>query len=135
MKVFVNGTFDILHIGHLELLNYAKSLGTYLVVAIDSDNRVTEKKGSDRPFNKIDNRIALLSNLKAVDKVLVFNTDFELESIIEQYNPDIMIVGSDWKDRTVIGSEYAKKVVFFDRIIDESTTKTIENYINRRHLH
>jgi D-beta-D-heptose 7-phosphate kinase/D-beta-D-heptose 1-phosphate adenosyltransferase len=135
MKVFVNGTFDILHIGHLELLNYAKSLGTYLVVAIDSDNRVTEKKGSDRPFNKIDNRIALLSNLKAVDKVLVFNTDFELESIIEQYNPDIMIVGSDWKDRTVIGSEYAKKVVFFDRTIDESTTKTIENYINRRHLH
>ena len=135
MKVFVNGTFDILHIGHLELLNYAKSLGTYLLVAIDSDNRVTEKKGSDRPFNKIDNRIALLSNLKAVDKVLVFNTDFELESIIEQYNPDIMIVGSDWKDRTVIGSEYAKKVVFFDRIIDESTTKTIENYINRRHLH
>ena len=135
MKVFVNGTFDILHIGHLELLNYAKSLGTYLVVAIDSDNRVTEKKGSDRPFNKIDNRIALLSNLKAVDKVLVFNTDFELESIIEQYNPDIMIVGSDWKDKTVIGSEYAKKVVFFDRTIDESTTKTIENYINRRHLH
>lgn len=135
MKVFVNGTFDILHIGHLELLNYAKSLGTYLVVAIDSDNRATEKKGSDRPFNKIDNRIALLSNLKAVDKVLVFNTDFELESIIEQYNPDIMIVGSDWKDRTVIGSEYAKKVVFFDRTIDESTTKTIENYINRRHLH
>ena len=135
MKVFVNGTFDILHIGHLELLNYAKSLGTYLVVAIDSDNRVTEKKGSDRPFNKIDNRVALLSNLKAVDKVLVFNTDFELESIIEQYNPDIMLVGSDWKDKTVIGSEYAKELVFFDRTIDESTTKTIENYINRRHMY
>lgn len=135
MKIFVNGTFDILHIGHLELLNYAKSLGTYLVVAVDSDNRVTEKKGSDRPFNKIDNRVGLLSNLKAVDKVLVFNTDFELESIIEQYNPDIMLVGSDWKDKTVIGSEYAKKLVFFDRTIDESTTKTIENYINRRHLH
>jgi rfaE bifunctional protein nucleotidyltransferase chain/domain len=135
MKVFVNGTFDILHMGHLDLLNYAKSLGTYLVVAIDSDNRVTEKKGSDRPFNKIDNRVALLSNLKAVDKVLVFNSDIELESIIEQYNPDIMLVGSDWKNKKVIGSEYAKELVFFDRVIDESTTKTIENYINRRHLH
>lgn len=135
MKVFVNGTFDILHMGHLDLLNYAKSLGTYLVVAIDSDNRVTEKKGSDRPFNKIDNRVALLSNLKAVDKVLVFNTDIELESIIEQYKPDVMIVGSDWKNKKVIGSEYAKELVFFDRVIDESTTKTIENYINRRHLH
>ena len=44
MKVFVNGTFDILHMGHLDLLNYAKSLGTYLLVAVDSDNRVTEKK-------------------------------------------------------------------------------------------
>ena len=135
MKVFVNGTFDILHIGHLDLLNYAKSLGTYLLVAVDSDNRVTEKKGSDRPFNKIANRVALLSNLKAVDKVLVFNSDIELESIIEQYNPDIMLVGSDWKNKTVIGSEYAKELVFFDRVIDESTTKTIENYINRRHLH
>jgi D-beta-D-heptose 7-phosphate kinase/D-beta-D-heptose 1-phosphate adenosyltransferase len=135
MKVFVNGTFDILHMGHLDLLNYAKSLGTYLLVAVDSDNRVTEKKGSDRPFNKINNRVALLSNLKAVDKVLVFNSDIELESIIEQYNPDIMLVGSDWKNKKVIGSEYAKELVFFDRVIDESTTKTIENYINRRHLH
>ena len=135
MKVFVNGTFDILHIGHLDLLNYAKSLGTYLLVAVDSDNRVTEKKGSDRPFNKIANRVALLSNLKAVDNVLVFNSDIELESIIEQYNPDIMLVGSDWKNKKVIGSEYAKELVFFDRVIDESTTKTIENYINRRHLH
>ena len=135
MKVFVNGTFDILHMGHLDLLNYAKSLGTYLLVAVDSDNRVTEKKGSDRPFNKINNRVALLSKLKAVDKVLVFNSDIELESIIEQYNPDIMLVGSDWKNKKVIGSEYAKELVFFDRVIDESTTKTIENYINRRHLH
>ena len=71
MKVFVNGTFDILHMGHLDLLNYAKSLGTHLLVAVDSDNRVTEKKGSDRPFNKIDNRVALLQNLKAVDEVKV----------------------------------------------------------------
>lgn len=135
MKVFVNGTFDILHMGHLDLLNRAKSLGTYLLVAVDSDNRVTEKKGSDRPFNKIDNRVALLNNLKAVDEVKVFNSDIELEMILQQYKPDIMMIGSDWKGKPVIGSEYAKELIFFDRIIDESTTKTIENYINRRHLH
>lgn len=135
MRVFVNGTFDILHMGHLDLLNYAKSLGTHLLVAVDSDNRVTEKKGSDRPFNKIDNRVALLQNLKAVDEVKVFNSDFELKVIIQEYSPDIMIVGSDWQNKIVIGSEYAKELVFFDRVIDESTTKTIENYINRRHLH
>ena len=135
MRIFVNGTFDILHMGHLDLLNYAKSLGTYLLVAIDSDNRVTEKKGSDRPFNKIANRISLLSNLKAVDEVKIFNNDFELEIIIQNYKPDIMIVGSDWKGKIIIGSKYAKQLIFFDRKIDESTTKTIENYINRRHLH
>ena len=135
MKVFVNGTFDILHMGHLDLLNRAKSLGTYLLVAVDSDNRVTEKKGSDRPFNKIDNRVALLNNLKAVDEVKVFNSDIELEMILQQYKPDIMMIGSDWKGKSVIGSEYAKELIFFDRVIDESTTKTIENYINRRHLH
>ena len=134
MRIFVNGTFDILHMGHLDLLNYAKNLGTYLLVAVDSDNRVTEKKGSDRPFNKIDNRVALLQNLKAVDEVKVFNSDIELEMIIQNYRPDIMIVGGDWRGKTVIGSEYAKQLVFFDRVIDESTTKTIENYINRRHL-
>jgi len=135
MRIFVNGTFDILHMGHLDLLNYAKSLGTHLLVAIDSDNRVTEKKGSDRPFNKIANRISLLNNLKAVDEVKIFNNEFELEIIIQNYKPDIMIVGSDWKGKIVIGSKYAKQLIFFDRKIDESTTKTIENYINRRHLH
>jgi len=51
MKIFVNGTFDVLHPGHLDLLNYAKSLGDFLLVAIDSDQRVASKKGMDRPVN------------------------------------------------------------------------------------
>ena len=135
IKVFVNGTFDVLHIGHLELLNYAKQLGTILLIAIDSDRRVSEKKGADRPFNNIINRLSLLENLKAVDMVEVFDSDSELENIIKEYQPDIMVVGSDWRDKKVIGSEFAKKLVFYDRIINESTTKTIESYINRRYLH
>ena len=135
IKVFVNGTFDVLHIGHLELLNYAKQLGTTLLIAIDSDRRVSDKKGADRPFNNIINRLSLLENLKAVDMVEVFDSDSELENIIKEYQPDIMVVGSDWRDKKVIGSEFAKKLVFYDRIINESTTKTIESYINRRYLH
>ena len=135
IKVFVNGTFDVLHIGHLELLNYAKQLGTTLLIAIDSDRRVSDKKGADRPFNNIINRLSLLENLKPVDMVEVFDSDSELENIIKEYQPDIMVVGSDWRDKKVIGSEFAKKLVFYDRIINESTTKTIESYINRRYLH
>jgi len=134
-RVFVNGTFDVLHRGHLELLNYAKSLGDFLFVAIDSDARITEKKGSDRPFNNQVNRLAVMQNLKPVDRVAVFANDHELIDLIKDYRPDIMIVGSDWQNRPVIGSQYSKSLMFFDRISNESSTKTIESYLNRRHLH
>ena len=125
-KIFVNGCFDLLHRGHLALLNHAKSQGDYLLVAIDSDQRVAQHKGSSRPVNDQITRKLILENLKAVDQ--------ELIDIIQAYQPDVMIVGGDWRGRSVIGSQYAKSLVFFDRIDDESTTKTIENYLDRRHL-
>jgi D-beta-D-heptose 7-phosphate kinase/D-beta-D-heptose 1-phosphate adenosyltransferase len=134
-KVFVNGSFDLLHRGHLNLLNYAKGLGNRLLVAIDSDNRIKEKKGEDRPLNNEINRVALLENLKAVDEVAVFNSDIGLINIIKNYEPDIMIVGSDWKGKPIIGSQYAKQLIYYERTLDESTTKTIESYINRRQVH
>ena len=135
MKVFINGSFDVLHNGHLDLLNYAKSLGDFLHVAIDSDRRISEKKGVDRPFNNEINRVALLENLKAVDKVAVFDSDNELINIIKLYEPDIMIVGSDWKGKPIIGSQHTKQLIYYERVLDESTTKTIEGYINRRQMH
>ena len=132
VKVFVNGTFDLLHTGHLDLLNYAKSLGDVLVVGIDADERVKEKKGFDRPINNQVTRKTLLSNLKAVDDVEIFHTDDDLVRLISKHSPNIMIVGSDWKDKTVIGSEHAEKLIFFDRVNDESTTNTLENFLKRR---
>ena len=134
VKVFVNGSFDVLHTGHLNLLNFAKSRGDYLMVALDSDRRISEKKGPNRPFNNQATRIALMAALKPVDRVSVFDSDDELRCIIKEYAPDIMIVGSDWKGKPVIGSEYAKCVCFFDRVDNESTTRTIEGYIDRRQL-
>lgn len=131
-KVFVNGTFDLLHVGHLQLLNFAKSYGDYLIVAIDTDNRVREKKGSTRPIHNQDERSFFLRMLKPVDQVEMFSSDQELEELIKGFNPDIMIVGSDWKGKPVIGSQYAKKLIFFDRIGDYATTKTIQSIINRR---
>jgi rfaE bifunctional protein nucleotidyltransferase chain/domain len=131
MNVFVNGTFDILHRGHLELLNYAKSLGDFLLVGIDSDDRVKEKKGPTRPIYNQEERKFFLENLKSVDSVDIFSSDNELESIIKSFKPDIMVVGSDWKGKSVIGSHYAAKLIFFDRIGDYATTKTIQSIVNR----
>ena len=131
-KVFVNGTFDVLHAGHLALLNYAKSLGDYLIVGIDTDERVKEKKGSTRPVNGVEDRTLMLINLKSVDEVKHFGTDEELENLVKSAQPDIMVVGSDWKDKSVIGSYHAAKLIFFDRIDGYSSTKIIESIIDRR---
>lgn len=129
-KIFVNGTFDILHRGHLELLNYAKSLGDYLYVGIDVDERVKEKKGLERPIHNQEERKFFLENLKSVDEVRYFSTDEELENLVKTIQPDIMIVGSDWKGKSVIGSYYAAKLIFFDRIGDYSTTNIITSIQN-----
>ena len=131
-KVFVNGTFDLLHRGHLDLLNYAKSLGEYVIVGIDSDERVKQMKGSSRPINCLMDRAHMLANLKSVDEVRFFGSDEELEGLVKEVKPDIMVVGSDWKGKSVIGSYWAAKLIFFDRIGEYATTKTIQDIINRR---
>ena len=129
--IFVNGTFDVLHPGHVQLLNYAKSLGDTLTVGIDSDRRVTEKKGPSRPIYNIKDRSFMLQNLKSVDHVVVFDSDEELEHCLKTIRPDIMVVGSDWKGKSVIGSMYSAELKFFDRIEEYATTKTIQSIINR----
>ncbi len=124
--VWTNGCFDVLHRGHVEMLKYAKSLGDYLIVGIDADWRVSNSKGDNRPFNKQEDRKYLLESIRYVDKVVVFETSSELRGIINYFKPAIMVVGSDYKGKKVIGSEYAKEVKFFDRIKHYSTTKILE---------
>lgn len=133
-KIFVNGSFDLLHTGHLDLLWYAKSLGDHLHVAIDSDRRIQENKGVYRPINPCYNRKAIMESLKPVDSVSVFDTDEDLINTIKSYQPDIMVKGSDWRGGHIIGGEYCKEILYYERVNDESTTKTIENFINRRQL-
>jgi D-beta-D-heptose 7-phosphate kinase/D-beta-D-heptose 1-phosphate adenosyltransferase len=129
--VFVNGTFDVLHRGHLMLLKYAKSQGTKLIVAIDTDERIKEKKGDSRPINVESERMFMLQHLNMVDLVLSFGTDKQLEDLIKKINPDVMVVGSDWKGKPVIGSQYAKTLKFFDRIDGYSSTKIIQSIADR----
>lgn len=131
-KVFINGTFDIIHPGHLAMINFAKSLGEFLFIGIDSDIRVKELKGPSRPINDQHMRKLLLENLKAVDEVQIFGTDQELIDMIKQC--DIMVKGSDYKYKPVIGREVCKELIFFDRLNDYSSTKTIESITNRRHM-
>lgn len=134
MRIFVNGSFDLLHTGHLDMLFYAKSLGTHLHVAIDNDERIRYNKGNDRPVNPLYIRKAIMSSLKPVDTVSVFGTDDELINTIRAYSPDIMVKGSDWRGKKVIGEEYCNQVIFYERVNDESTSKIIEDFIARRQL-
>jgi rfaE bifunctional protein nucleotidyltransferase chain/domain len=128
-KVFVNGTFDLLHEGHIALINYAKSLGDEVNVAIDSDDRVKRLKGESRPINNQTERSTLLINLKAVDNVYIFDTDEELEYLVSLH--DVMVKGSDYKDKLIIGQDVCKELVFFDRIDGYSTTQKIQDIADR----
>tara|TARA_B100001063_G_scaffold195369_1_gene187046 strand:+ start:3713 stop:4111 length:399 start_codon:yes stop_codon:yes gene_type:complete len=127
MKIsFVNGCFDVLHPGHIEMLKYARSSGDYLIVAIDSDRKVEEMKGPERPIFPQHDRALMLKAIRYVDVVHIFDTKEDLEQLLESIQPDIMVIGSDWKGKEVVGSQYAKSVRFFDRIGGYSTTKTIQ---------
>ena len=128
-RVFVNGTFDILHIGHLALLNYAKSLGDELTVAIDSDQRIRRLKGPGRPIHSEDERTILLLNLKAVDWVVRFDSDEELRNYVKQC--DIMVKGSDYRGKPIVGEDVCKRINFFERIDGYSSTKIIQNITAR----
>jgi D-beta-D-heptose 7-phosphate kinase / D-beta-D-heptose 1-phosphate adenosyltransferase len=122
--VWTNGCFDILHLGHLRLLEYAKSRGDFLIVGIDSDERVKQLKGKQRPINNEFFRKEMLESIRWVDNVVVFSSDNQLEKFI-QSTADLIVVGSDYINKRVIGSQYAK-VDFFDRIEGFSTTEIIE---------
>jgi D-beta-D-heptose 7-phosphate kinase/D-beta-D-heptose 1-phosphate adenosyltransferase len=134
MKVFINGTFDILHPGHMRLITFASNYGDYLKIGIDSDSRVKKLKGASRPINNQDTRATMLFHVKGVDEVSIFDSEEELINIIREYEPDYMVVGSDYRNKKVIGSEYAKKLIFFDRIEEYSSTRVIEKIRDERTL-
>jgi len=125
-RIVINGTFDILHLGHIRLLNYARSIvNSYVYVLIDSDRRVRELKGEHRPVNSEYERASLLHALRSVDRVDIFDTDDELREYIRRFQPDLMIKGSDYRGQTIIGREYCKDIEFFDRLERYSTTNKV----------
>ena len=126
-RVWVNGCFDILHRGHIELFKYSKSLGDNLIVGVDSDQKVKKDKGYHRPYNCLADRVEMLEAIKYIDEVCWFHDTLGLSNLIKYKKPDIMVIGSDWRGKTVVGSEHCKELKFFDRINGYSTTKILEN--------
>ena len=122
--VFTNGVFDILHVGHLKLLNYAKTLGNRLIVGINSDSSVKRLKGDLRPINDQDTRKESLLELGFVDDVIVFEEDTPLEAITK-LEPDIIVKGGDYTFDTVVGNHLAK-IVIFPIVEGHSTTRIID---------
>ena len=126
MRIWVNGCFDVLHIGHISLLEYAKTLG-HVLVGVDSDERVKQLKGDDRPINSVEDRIKMLKSLKFVDDVCIFDTDIELNDILYLYQPDVIVIGDEYESKNIIGSEHAKRIDFFEKKNDISTTKILNH--------
>jgi D-beta-D-heptose 7-phosphate kinase/D-beta-D-heptose 1-phosphate adenosyltransferase len=132
-RVVVNGTFDIIHLGHLRLLDYARSLpNSYVLVLADSDCRIKQLKGNDRPINNEYERCSLLFALKSVDRVETFDSDEELIKLIKDFEPDVMVKGSDYRGKPIIGAEYCKEIKFYDRLGNYSTTNKIQDIAHRR---
>jgi rfaE bifunctional protein nucleotidyltransferase chain/domain len=125
--IWVNGCFDVLHRGHFELFNYAKSLGEKLIVGIDSDKKIERDKGVGRPYNKMSDRVYALMSLKAIDEVRQFTDREGLVELVKEIQPDILVVGADWRGKRIVGSQYAKEVIYFDRIGEHSTTNILNN--------
>lgn len=123
--IWTNGCFDILHIGHIQLFKFAKNLGTKLIVGIDSDQRVKTLKGKERPINTEKDRMCFLESIKYIDEVVIFNSENSLIENIKNKNIDIIVVGSDYINKKVVGSEFVKEVIFYDRIEQFSTTNII----------
>jgi rfaE bifunctional protein nucleotidyltransferase chain/domain len=126
IRVWVNGTFDVLHIGHIKLLEFASQFGE-VRVGIDTDERVKKLKGELRPINTIKDRIDFMNSIKYVNSSVSFSTDEELCDRIKEWNTDIIVVGNDYKDKKVIGSHLVKEVIFFEKIDGYSSTKIIES--------
>lgn len=123
--VFTNGCFDILHSGHVRIIEFAKSQGDLLILGLNSDASVRRLKGPSRPVNKQNDRAIVVSALEAVDGVVLFKEDTPL-NLIKIIKPDILVKGADYTTDNVVGREYAGKVVLCPLVKGKSTTNIIK---------
>lgn len=130
MIVWVNGCFDVLHIGHIRLFKYASELGNHLVVGIDSDERVRELKGECRPHNTQEFRKEMLMSLKYVDDVVIYDSEEHMIETIIAQKVELMVVGNDYRFKDVIGEESVQAIAFFKKISGHSTSNILNHKEN-----
>ena len=134
MKVaFTNGCFDILHLGHLEILTKSKEFGDRLIVAVNSDESVRKIKGKERPINDFQTRSNMLASFSFVDYVVEFSDDTP-KKLIQIIKPDFLIKGGDYKKKDIVGndivSSYGGETIIIPLIDGLSSTNTI-NKLNK----
>ncbi len=130
--VFTNGVFDLIHTGHVKLLEDSKRLGDFLVVALNTDESVKKIKGKKRPIMSLRERVEILEAFEMVDEVLWFNEETPYE-IILKIKPDIIVKGGDYKPQDVVGKDivesYGGKVIIVPLVKGYSTTKIIKKIV------
>lgn len=132
--VFTNGCFDILHAGHVDYIIKAKEKGDILIVAINSDSSMKRIKGTSRPIVPQNERAFIISNLKSVDFVVIFEEDTPYE-IITKLVPDILVKGEDWSIENIVGKDIVEanggKVETIKFVNNQSTTNIIKTVLER----
>ena len=123
--VFTNGCFDILHAGHVSVLEFSRAKGDVLVVGLNSDESVRRLKGPTRPVNKQADRALVLAALESVSYVSIFKEDTPY-NLIKAVRPDVLVKGGDYKPSEIVGREFAGKVVRFALLKGRSTTGIIK---------
>lgn len=127
--VFTNGVFDLLHPGHIEVLDMARREGAVLVVGLNSDESVKRLKGPTRPVRNTAERAMVLAGLEAVDAVVVFEQDTPFE-LVQRLQPDVIVKGGDYSPDTIVGADVVRarggRVVVVPLVAGQSTTSIIE---------
>ena len=128
-RVWLNGTFDVLHLGHIKLFQHAKKLypNSIICVGVDTDDRIRQVKGPNRPINPLHYRIEFLKSIRYIDEVCTFATDDELRNKIAVFSPDVMCIGDDYRHHTIIGEELIPRIEYVERFDNLSTTKILNN--------
>lgn len=132
--VFTNGCFDILHAGHVDYITKAKEKGDVLIVAVNSDSSTKRLKGDARPIVPQNERAFIISSLKPVDYVFIFEEDTPYE-VIKKIVPDVLVKGADWAPDKIVGKDIVEanggKVETIEFVNDQSTTNIIKTVLDR----